>query len=126
MKIRFDSKGELSNTLALLEKYKNLDASTALKAIGDTSMEELKANSPVRTGEFRDGWDYTITKEKGKQVLGIINPSHTEAPDLATWLEYGHVDGGKFIPGHHFIKPSMDKVYQEIKDDLWGDVVDVE
>lgn len=127
MRIKFDTKGELENTMKLLNKYGKLDATTALKAIGDTTIEELAAVSPVRTGEYKASWGYTISNEKGKQVLGIINPSHPEVSDLSTKLEYGHVtQNGKFVDGHHFIKPTMDKVYSEIKDDLFGEVLDVE
>lgn len=127
MKIKFDSKNDLNRTISMLNKYGKLDATTALKAIGDTSIEKLAAVSPVRTGEFKASWGYNISTEKGKQILSITNSSHKDVPDLPSMLEYGHgTQNGHFIEGHHFIVPTMDEVYSEIKDDLWGEVVDVE
>lgn len=70
--------------------------------------DEIKANSPVKTGEYKKGWTRKKTG-RGQQVEHTIH--NKNKPSIAHLLEYGHAKrGGKGrVFGRPHIEPAYDK-----------------
>lgn len=122
MKITISS-NKLKKTTDMLKQWSNLNPDSLLESVGKESCKKLADVSPVRTGEFKAGWNYEISKVKNGTQLVILNDSHKDVPDLAYLLEFGHAGKFGYIPPKNFIIPTMNKMYDKIEND-WGDVLD--
>lgn len=116
MKVKAYTVGRMKMTLKSLQEYKTLKPEKILTKLGLWTVTELKDKSPVRTGEFQNGWYYTLEDKGDKHVMYIANSSHPDVPDLAWYLEYGHMANGHYIEGRHFIIPTIDKLYAKIRE----------
>lgn len=117
-------KGGFEQTLKVLNKYYRIDGRKNLTRASQRIVTELRNNTPVNTGELRDGWNYEITHEAGNMVSEIYNDAHTDetrgrtAP-VAVLLEHGHGTGtGGYVPGTHFISNTLDWVHDETIDEI--------
>ena len=114
MKIKVKTSGDFKNLYKSLAYYKSVTPIMTMEKIGTMTVEELKAKSPVKTGQFRDGWGQEVGYEGKNIVLTIYNTSHKDTPDLPWWLEYGHSAKGVWIEGRNFIKPTIEEMNKRI------------
>lgn len=78
-----------------------------VRAVARTCRAEIQEDSPVSSGDYRDGWKVQKTFESDDDIrLTVHNDAHYQRTHL---LENGHanVDGG-FTPGTPHIKPAAD------------------
>lgn len=91
-------------------QYNDDVASAIEKEVDDTAkavQADIKANSPVRTGEYRKGWARKKSKSGGSVTQTIYNKNK---PQLTHLLEYGHAKrGGGRVEGKPHIEPAYDK-----------------
>jgi len=52
---------------------------------------EIKDNSPVDSGDYRDGWSRKTSRRDGETVVTIYNK---DKPSLTHLLEFGHAKAG--------------------------------
>ena len=85
------------------------EVTEAVKAEVDTVAEEclqdIKANSPVRTGRYRKGWRKEVAFESRDDIR--ISVRNKPCPGLTHLLENGHAKaGGGRVEGIPHIKPA--------------------
>ena len=76
--------------------------------------KEVKENSPVDTGDYRDGWAYSTSKKAGRIVITVYNK---DKPSLTHLLEKGHnIAGGTGrVPAQRHIGPAEDKYIPKLE-----------
>lgn len=77
---------------------------------------ELRATSPVKTGEYAAGWAYSLNPKK-KGVFGEIG--NKDKPGLVHLLENGHAKvGGGFVPAQPHVRPVADRLERSLIEDI--------
>lgn len=95
------------------------ECKAAVKDVAKRCRNEVKTNSPVESGEYRDGW---ATSTSGNSATSIrVTVYNKRKPGLAHLLENGHVKrGGGRVEGHPHIGPAEakanDELYRKIKE----------
>jgi len=96
-------------TLAVREYTEDVSAAIEkeVEATAKIVQEDIKAGSPVRTGEYKKGWSRK-KKSSGGQVEYTIH--NKNKPSIAHLLEFGHakVGGGRVAAIPH-MRPAYDK-----------------
>lgn len=76
-------------------------------------LDDTKANSPVRTGEYKKGWSRRKRTEWGAIRHVIYNRTK---PSLTHLLEYGFTHtSGKRVEGRPHLRPAYDKHVPEME-----------
>ena len=85
-------------------------ASAIEKEVDDTAkavQADIKAGSPVRTGEYKKGWTRKKSRKGGSVTQTIYNKNKPQPTHL---LEHGHAKrGGGRVEGKPHIEPAYDK-----------------
>lgn len=77
---------------------------------------ELRATSPVKTGGYAKGWNYTM-KTKKKGVFAEIG--NKKKPGLVHLLEKGHAKvGGGFVAPRVHVAPVAERTEQSLVRDI--------
>ena len=98
---------------ALLEKY------------GELGVEALSSNTPVRTGLTARSWYYRIEEEGDTISLSFYNSNIQNGVKIALILDVGHgTKQGIWIEGRKYIDKSITPVFDELKNKIWGEVID--
>ena len=95
------------------------EVTEAVKAEVDTvaeeSLQEIKANSPVRTGRYRKGWRKEVAYESRDDIR--ITVRNKPYPGLTHLLENGHAKaGGGRVEGIPHIKPAEQHAAEKLAD----------
>ncbi len=104
-------------TAVLLQKYSEYTndkcekAAEITKQTGKEMVKAIKDDSPVKTGEYRDGWTAEIEQGKGYTK---ITGKNKKKPKLTHLLQNGHAKtkGGR-VPGVDHISKN-EKKYNEL------------
>lgn len=104
-------------TAVLLQKYSDYtddkceQAAEITKQTGKEMVKAIKEDSPVKTGDYRDGWVAEV--EQGKGYTKIIG-KNKKKPKLTHLLQNGHAktNGGR-VPGVDHISKN-EKKYNEL------------
>lgn len=100
-----------------LQKYSE-EVTAKVKQVVDEVAEELvenlKQDSPKRTGAYAKGWtSKTEYEDKQTKRVRVYNKSHYQLTHL---LEYGHAKrGGGRVAGIPHIKPNEEKAIAELE-----------
>lgn len=88
-----------------------------LKKAANTARKTVRANSPKRTGKYRQGWKYKRT-ENGFIVFNASQPWKTHL------LENGHLtaDGSKRVKAIKHIAPAAETGAKQLINDLKKDL----
>ena len=84
------------------------DLKDSVSDAGNACLNEIKANSPADSGDYRKGWKLKTAYESETDIrLQVYNKDHYQLTHL---LEDGHanVDGGR-TPGRPHIGPAADR-----------------
>lgn len=96
---------------------KQLTASTAVKRIGRKAAANLRAKSPVKSGEYAKGWGMREKKSLG--VGTTVEIKNTSKPSLTHLLENGHeLRQGGFAPAIPHIRPAFEQAADELRKEL--------
>jgi hypothetical protein len=93
------------------------DVSKAIEAevnnTARTVLDEVKASSPVKTGEYKKGWARKKSTTGGQIKYTIYNK---EKPGIVHLLEFGHakVNGGRVSAIPH-LRPAYDRHVPEME-----------
>lgn len=122
--IIFRHKGDFHNTERFLRKLQNEDFLKRLNEYGDMGVEALAAATPKRTGRTAASWSYTVEKGSGHATLAWTNSNYNQGEQIAILIQYGHGTGwGTYVQGTDYINPAMKKVFQQIADAIWEEVI---
>lgn len=93
------------------------DLKASVQDAGKACLNEIKANSPADTGDYRKGWKIKTAYESETDIrLQVYNKDHYQLTHL---LEDGHanVDGGR-TPGRPHIGPAADQAAEKLEKDV--------
>ena len=114
------------NTFEWIKQSLNATPTTALNQLGKDGVSRLRATTPIgETGQTANGWNYRITKNSDGYELSWFNIAHPETSiPLVILLEYGHGTGtGGYVPGRHFIKRSMEDVFNKASNTIGKEMI---
>lgn len=100
-----------------LQAYQQDVVEDLKNSVSDAAKEclnEIKANSPADTGDYRKGWKLKKAFESESDIrLQVYNKDHYQLTHL---LEAGHanVDGGR-TPGKPHIGPAADRAAESLE-----------
>jgi len=105
-------KFDLINTKKLPEVInRSLDMS------GILTLNQLKANTPVDTGNLRD----SIKVEKTAMAISV-GPDEAQAP-YAKWVEFGHhLRNGDFLKGQFYVMKTRIEIQGQIFQIFWNNL----
>ena len=116
-----DNLGDLVN---ILEEWKDTELDTLSKVLedaGKAAVQELKSNSPTKTGSYRKGWRVKKTeKKKGVIEVTVYNKTDYQITHL---LEHGHalVLGGRTlgrVKAYPHIEPAEEHAINKAETEL--------
>lgn len=84
-----------------------------VKEVADECVEDIKAKSPKKTGEYRKGWKAKVEYEDNDNIRIVVR--NAKKPEITHLLEFGHakVNGGR-VEGHPHIKPAEEKAKKNL------------
>ena len=99
-----------SEIITAIRQYTEEVSESIERELDDTSknlLNDIKANSPVKTGKYKAGWKRKKEGSSGSIKYIIYNK---DKPGLAHLLEFGHakINGGR-VAGKLHIRPAYDK-----------------
>lgn len=116
----------MSETTATVNPIKidiDSDIKKILREIGESAVDDLKANSPVgATGDYRNGWTYELDADgKGVSVYNDVR-SYNRYTNQTTSLELGHAWSKNGKSGHTrgkmHIKPAFERTKRKYESEL--------
>lgn len=123
MPISFRHKGDLSKTSKYLASAKKAVKKDILNKYGRMGVLALSDNTPVDTGLTAASWSYSIEKTRGGEKIVFSNSNNQNGLNIAIILQYGHGTGtGGYVVGIDYINPALEPVFQQMADELWGEV----
>lgn len=96
-----------------------------LHSYGRLGVEALAAATPVDSGITADSWSYRVTTKRGQRpkIEWFNNNVEEGGTPIVILLQYGHGTGtGGYVPGHDFINPAMQPIFDAIQADVWKKV----
>lgn len=111
MKVSLEVKGQFKDTKNFLQSLGKFSAKKA-ERLAKMGTEELKKNTPVDTGETRDGWRHSVKTTKNSLTIEWTNNAHPESPvNVAKLIHFGHYTrSGGYVPPTNFITHSLKDV----------------
>lgn len=116
--------GDFDKTMKFLETMKKKDATAILNRYGEQGVSLLSAATPKKTGKTAASWSYDISRSNGRYVLSWNNSNINDGVNVALIIQYGHgTKRGTYVKGIDYINPVLEKVFKEMADELWKEVV---
>ena len=121
--IKFQVKGDFSNTTRFLGKLKGLFRSGIFDKYGAEGVAALASATPVDTGLTANSWSYTIEQSAGSVIIAFHNSNNQNGVPVAIILQYGHGTGtGGWVQGRDYINPAIQPIFDKIVSDLGREV----
>ena len=122
--INIKTTGDFNNITKFLNKMRKRDVKTTLSKYGERGVELLRSATPVKTGKTASSWRYEINVSKGRYSINWLNDNIHNGVNIAIILQYGHgTRNGGYVAGKDYINPVMQRIFEEMADELWGEVV---
>ena len=116
--------GDFDKTMKFLETMKKKDATAILNRYGEQGVSMLSAATPKKTGKTAASWSYEVSRSNDRYVLSWNNSNINDGINVALIIQYGHgTKRGTYVKGIDYINPVLDKVFKEMADELWKEVV---
>lgn len=116
--------GDFDKTMKFLETMKKKDATAILNRYGEQGVSLLSAATPKKTGKTAASWSYDVSRSNGRYVLSWNNSNINDGVNVALIIQYGHgTKRGTYVKGIDYINPVLEKVFKEMADELWKEVV---
>lgn len=126
MKIGWETKGDFSNTEALLAKAIKHDFIPALHEYGQYGVQALSAASPVITGRLASSWRYDIEQDSSSITLVFHNDDIEGGKNIALVVQYGHgTKSGYYVQGKDYINPAIQPIFDDLAEKCWKEVTSV-
>ena len=114
--IKFKSSGDFKNTETfLLNSKKGYFTKEELIKIAEKSIELFKENTPTKTGETANSWEYTIEYTRKGPVINIDNTNIQNGYNIAILVDQGHAtQTGHWVSGEHYIDQTIKEIFKYI------------
>lgn len=123
MLITFKHKGDFSKTTRYFNRAREVVRRGILDKYGKAGVAALSSATPVDTGVTAQSWSYKIENTSGSSKLTFYNSNVENGIIIAIILQYGHGTGtGGWVEGRDYINPAVQPVFDQIVNDLWGEV----
>ena len=121
-------KGNFEKTFAFLDYIKEKKYKPILQRYAEKGVAALKAATPSDSGETANSWDYYIEERDNKITIYFTNDEVTnEGTPIAILIQYGHATrGGGFVMGQDFINPALRPVFEQMANEMWEKIVNVQ
>ena len=121
--IKVTHKGDFSKTQRFFNRLLNREYLNILAKYGQEGVEALSAATPRDTGKTAASWNYSITHDSRKTVIGWYNTNVNDGCNVALIIQYGHgTNGGTYVSGRDYINPVVQPIFDEIADNVWKEV----
>ena len=119
------SYGNFEKTMSFFDYVLNHNWYSILVKYAERGVRALRASTPMDTGETASSWGYQIAEEPNKKVIYFTNDEVTaNGTPIAILIQYGHATkNGGFVQGIDFINPALQPVFEDMADELWGDII---
>ncbi len=122
--ISISHSGNFNNIERFLEKMKKRDVIRVLNKYGKMGVDYLSNDTPIDSGETASSWSYEIDLKNGRYMIYWSNSNVNQGVNIAIILQYGHVTkNGGYVQGIDYINPALAKVFEQMANELWGEVV---
>lgn len=121
--IKFTNKGDFSRTERFFNSLLRRDYLNVLQKYGREGVEALRAATPKDTGLTANSWNYSLTYDSGKTIIGWYNTNVNDGVNVAVILQYGHgTKSGVYVQGRDYINPAVQPIFDKIADNVWKEV----
>ncbi len=121
--ISITTQGDLSKTVARLQKLKNIKFMSILDSYGQKGVTELANATPKRTGKTAASWTYRVVKNGDQYEIQWANTNTNRGVNIAIILQYGHgTRQGGYVRGIDYINPVLKDIFEGLKQDLIKEV----
>ena len=122
--ISISHSGNFNNIERFLEKMKKRDVIRVLNKYGKMGVDYLSNDTPIDSGETASSWSYEIDLKNGRYMIYWSNSNVNQGVNIAIILQYGHATkNGGYVQGIDYINPALAKVFEQMANELWGEVV---
>lgn len=121
--VKLSTRGDFRGITKFLNHLNPHHIYNRLDKYGQMGVEALKQATPKRTGRTAASWYYEV--EIGKESASITwnNSNTNEGVPIALMIQYGHgMPNGGYVRGVDYINPSLEPIFEAIKDSLWKDL----
>lgn len=121
--ITFHHKGDFKKTNNFLKKLKQLRIEKTLEKYGQIGVDALSRETPKDTGITAASWGYQIHKSEGSVSIEWTNSSQNKGIPIVVLIinDHGTRNGG-FVKGRDFITPTLQPIFDQIAEEVWGEV----
>lgn len=121
--ITFTQQGNFSKTFKFLQRVLELFKKGIFDKYGAMGVQALEAATPKDSGITAGSWSYEIDHSGGGVTINWINNNENKGVNIAVIVQYGHGTGtGGYVQGRDYINPAMRSTFDQIAEELWGEV----
>ena len=125
--IKFRQIGDFIRTEEFLRRIRRIDFMPILERYAQLGVEALAAATPVDTGLTAESWAYTIARTGDIISVTWTNSNLADMVPIVILLQYGHAtESGTFVQGRDFINPALKTIFDDLANDIWGEVTKLE
>lgn len=122
--ISVQQKGDFSRIEKFLSKMKTRYAKALLERYGQRGVSLLADATPKDSGKTAASWSYKIEMSSGRYSIVWTNSNVNKGVNIAIIIQYGHgTRRGGYVKGVDYINPATQKVFEEMAEELWKEVV---
>lgn len=122
--ITISQSGDFKHIEQFLDRMKKRDVRQVLNKYGKLGVDYLSEDTPVDTGETASSWSYEVETGNGRHEIYWSNSNVNNGVNIAIILQYGHqTKNGGYVQGVDYINPALAKVFEQMANELWEEVV---
>lgn len=123
--ISFRQKGDFSKTEKFLKKSFGKKYLQILEKYGEIGVQQLKAYTPIDSGETADSWYYKVEQTTPTSLsITWYNDNVNKGVNIAVILQYGHATrNGGWVEGKDYINPALKPVFDNLAKAAWREVI---
>lgn len=122
--ISVKQKGDFSKIEKFLNKMKTRDVRALLERYGQRGVSYLAEATPKDSGKTAASWSYKIESSSGRYDIIWTNSNVNKGVNIAMIIQYGHgTRQGGYVRGIDYINPATQKIFEEMAEELWREVV---
>ena len=123
MVVSWSTKGNFNNTERFFSRMLRRQLFQRLGNLGARGVQALASQTPLDTGLTASAWRYEIEVSSSGYTITWHNDNVQNGFNVAVGLQYGHGTGtGGWVQGFDYINPAIKPIFEEIAEQVWGEV----